>query len=221
MIEGAADRLREERERLGLSQRALSEAGEVHKNTQIAYEKGASPITLAYLERLTSTGLDIEYVMLGRRSGANTIVMPGSSTSSEVVLVPMHNMSVSAGGGAIVMDRLEVSGYWPFPIGEINEMSARSDQLHLLPVKGDSMSPTLNDGDWIMVDGSRRDWVDGLHVARFYEDLFVKRLQFEGRSIRLVSDNAGYRTIEIERSNEADVGAFEVIGRVIWKAGAI
>lgn len=221
MLEGAADRLREERDRLHLNQTEFSKMAGVSKNTQSAYESGSSPITLAYLDRIAAVGVDVEYVVLGRKPGSSLALAAGEAADDGLISVPMHNLAVSAGGGAIAIEAFDVVGYWPFPAKDLREMATRPDQLHLLPVKGDSMSPTLNDGDWIMVDGSRRDWVDGLHVARFYEDLFVKRVQFEGRSIRLVSDNAGYRTIEIERTNEADVSAFEIIGRVIWKAGLI
>ena len=143
------------------------------------------------------------------------------ATIDGLIRIPFHDISVSAGQGLLAMDRLEADGYWPMPVARLAEMSAAPEQLHLLPVKGDSMAPTLNDGDWVMIDRSRRDWVDGLYVARFHDDLFVKRVQFEGRMIRLVSDNASYRTIEIPRDDEADVAAFDLLGRVIWKAGSI
>ncbi|HHX9832680.1 TPA: helix-turn-helix domain-containing protein [Salmonella enterica subsp. enterica] len=61
-------RLREERERLGLSQSAMGEIGGVKKWTQIKYEKGDSSPDSVYLALLSKFGLDIQYVVVGEHS---------------------------------------------------------------------------------------------------------------------------------------------------------
>ncbi|EHF9643861.1 helix-turn-helix transcriptional regulator [Salmonella enterica] len=61
-------RLREERERLGLSQSTMGEIGGVKKWTQIKYEKGDSSPDSVYLALLSKFGLDIQYVVVGERS---------------------------------------------------------------------------------------------------------------------------------------------------------
>ncbi|EKD4648753.1 TPA: transcriptional regulator [Escherichia coli] len=61
-------RLREERERLGLSQVAMSDMGGVKKLTQLRYEKGDSFPDAAYLAALSRFGLDVQYVVLGVHS---------------------------------------------------------------------------------------------------------------------------------------------------------
>lgn len=61
-------RLREERERLGLSQVAMSDIGGVKKLTQLRYEKGDSFPDAAYLAALSRFGLDVQYVVLGIHS---------------------------------------------------------------------------------------------------------------------------------------------------------
>ena len=64
------DRLIEERKRFGLSQAAFGEAGGVQKRAQINYEKGERHPDAAYLERLAAIGVDVLYVLTGRRAPA-------------------------------------------------------------------------------------------------------------------------------------------------------
>ncbi|RJL44696.1 MULTISPECIES: helix-turn-helix domain-containing protein [Pectobacterium] len=65
---GIGARLREERERLDLSQVAMGEIAGVRKQTQLKYEKGDSSPDAAYLATLSKFGLDVLYVVLGKRS---------------------------------------------------------------------------------------------------------------------------------------------------------
>ncbi|MDT8883201.1 helix-turn-helix transcriptional regulator [Klebsiella aerogenes] len=61
-------RLREERERLGLSQVAMGEIGGVKKLAQLRYEQGKNCPDAEYLATLSKFGLDVQYVVLGVRS---------------------------------------------------------------------------------------------------------------------------------------------------------
>ena len=63
-------RLREERERLGLSQTELGEAGGVRKQAQHLYETGARQPDMAYLSAIATAGADVLYILTGRRSQA-------------------------------------------------------------------------------------------------------------------------------------------------------
>lgn len=63
-------RLKEERERLGLSQLALGEIGGVKKLAQLNYEKGERFPDASYLLAISHIGIDIQYVVTGARSAA-------------------------------------------------------------------------------------------------------------------------------------------------------
>lgn len=65
-------RLREERLRTGRSQVEFAEWGGASENSQTAYEKGRTPPTVAYLLRLGEQGVDIGYVLTGRRSAESS-----------------------------------------------------------------------------------------------------------------------------------------------------
>lgn len=64
------ERLREERVRLSLSQELMGESAGVRKQAQLKYEKGERQPDAAYLERLAAIGVDVLYVLTGRRAQA-------------------------------------------------------------------------------------------------------------------------------------------------------
>lgn len=62
------ERLREERERLGMSQTDFGALLGVSRGTQKNYELGASSLDLRYVTALEVHGVDAAYVLTGRRS---------------------------------------------------------------------------------------------------------------------------------------------------------
>lgn len=62
-----AERLREERGRLGLSQTAIAARADVTKMSQINYEKGIRVPDAKYLEAIDTAGADVLYILTGRR----------------------------------------------------------------------------------------------------------------------------------------------------------
>jgi transcriptional regulator with XRE-family HTH domain len=67
---GFGSRLREERERKGLTQDEFARLGGVQKLSQHRYEKGLSEPAIGYLYALASYGVDITYLLSGGRSAA-------------------------------------------------------------------------------------------------------------------------------------------------------
>ena len=62
------ERLREERERLGLNQTEFGALLGVSRGTQKNYELGANSIDLRYVAALEECGVDAGFVLTGRRS---------------------------------------------------------------------------------------------------------------------------------------------------------
>jgi len=60
-------RLRQERDRLGLSQADFAERGGVRRTTQHIYESDTRVPDLNYLERVREAGADLAYLVLGER----------------------------------------------------------------------------------------------------------------------------------------------------------
>lgn len=68
-------RLVEERKRLKIKQKEMAEKVGVHINSQLDYEKGRVPAFVAYLEQIAEMGVDVQYVLTGRRS-AEPVLTP-------------------------------------------------------------------------------------------------------------------------------------------------
>ena len=77
------DRLKEERERLGLSQSAAADIGGVQRTAQSNYERSNRSPDAGYLEALSRFGLDVLYVVTGVRS-------PAALTSDEEMLLTRY-----------------------------------------------------------------------------------------------------------------------------------
>ncbi|OLU22539.1 transcriptional regulator [Pseudomonas sp. PA15(2017)] len=82
-MSGIGDRLREERERLGMSQAVFGELGGVKANAQGNYEKGDRYPDAAYLAAVAERGVDVLYVVTGERRPTSA----DSISSAEVDLL--------------------------------------------------------------------------------------------------------------------------------------
>jgi transcriptional regulator with XRE-family HTH domain len=63
-------RLKEERERLGFSQPAFAAIGGASKGSQLSWEKGTATPNAEFLHEVARVGVDVLYVVTGRRNTA-------------------------------------------------------------------------------------------------------------------------------------------------------
>ncbi len=74
------NRLREERERLGLTQPVFAELAGAKKRTLIDWEKNVSSPTAVQLAQLAAAGADVLYILTGQRAGG---VKPAPALSAD------------------------------------------------------------------------------------------------------------------------------------------
>jgi phage repressor protein C with HTH and peptisase S24 domain len=136
-------------------------------------------------------------------------------SAAGLVSIKRHPVSVSAGPGAVVTEELG-KPYFAFDERWLKALTpSEASKLSIVRVEGDSMAPTLNAGDDILVDlgaasGRLRD---GIYVLRIDDAVVVKRLALNptGRRVTVQSDNPAY-------PDWPDFGLDDIrcIGRVIW-----
>ncbi|MDA7086523.1 helix-turn-helix transcriptional regulator [Pseudomonas sp. SA3-5] len=68
---GVGERLREERDRLGLNQTDFGIAAGVSRGTQKAYELESSSPDIRYLSTVQGMGVDVLYLLTGNRAAAD------------------------------------------------------------------------------------------------------------------------------------------------------
>lgn len=129
--------------------------------------------------------------------------------------IPLVEARLSGGGGSLeTSDR--VLGYYAFRREWLNG-KGMADAMRLMRVTGESMEPTIEDEDVVLVDLSQRDILAGkIYAVRMDDEIVVKRLEKKPGMLVLVSDNRKfYDPLEVQIEDQANV---EVIGRVIWMA---
>jgi len=154
---------------------------------------------------------------LARYFGVDEALLGAPAAGGAVGLVPVPRLDVGAAAGAGAFDGDErTRGHIAFDSAWLRRVaSGAPDQLSIIRVTGDSMAPTLGDGDEILVD--RGDAVarlrDGIYVLRIDAALVVKRLAL----------NPAARTLSIRSDNPAYPGwpdcapdAIDIVGRVVW-----
>ena len=140
---------------------------------------------------------------------------PELAAREGLIAVNRTAVRASAGPGAIVS---EESGrpYFAFDERWLKALTASpSDKLSIIRVEGDSMAPTLNPGDDILVDlaDCEERLRDGVYVLRIDDALVVKRIALHpiGGRVTVQSDNPAYPDWP-----DCDLGNLNCIGRVIW-----
>lgn len=92
------ERLKAERERLGLSQTALGEICQVTKGTQINYEKGDRSPDALYLAAFHAAGGDVMWVVTGQHGAAP---QAPALAPDEAALLDNYRKSPPAGRDAL------------------------------------------------------------------------------------------------------------------------
>lgn len=140
---------------------------------------------------------------------------PAPVPAGQLVPISRYAVSASAGPGAITGQERPVAqlGFSKDWLEQLTR--SKPDDLSIIKVEGDSMFPTLNDGDDIMVDRSAAHGKisDGIYVLRRDDTLMVKRITVSPskRSYNVSSDNPAYASWPDCSPNEIDV-----LGRVVW-----
>jgi hypothetical protein len=175
----------------------------------------------AYIQQFIKRGSpkrlpEKERGILARYFGVDERLLGGLAAPTGKVgfrTIPKLDVGASAGPGAI-NDAEALAGKIGFDEKWLRKLAADPAQLSLIRVEGDSMAPTLNSGDDIMVDSSVTSGAlrDGIHVIRMDDVLMVKRLA-KGPAGRLsvLSDNPAYPDWP-----NVDGATVAIIGRVVW-----
>lgn len=175
-----------------LTQDALSEA--MNYKTQGAvshYLNGSHPLNLKVAAKFARE-LRCSVEEFSPRLAA---LLPSQSGIPEGhVRIPVLDLTAQAGHGSEPEDYPAVREYLDLVEGYVrNTLRSNPDNLRILPARGDSMAPTIQDGDLLFVDtGVTHFDEEGIYVIVWAGALLVKRLtaDYDSRRIEIRSDNA-------------------------------
>ncbi len=153
----------------------------------------------------------VEEQLLGAPA-ARDVRRPGHVPPDGLLRIKQLQVGASAGPGSLADDEYaESMGFGPKWIRRLGVDPAR---LSLIAVDGDSMDPTLGDGDDILVDhsASSRPLRDGIYVLRMDDVLLVKRVAMgPSGKLSIRSDNPQYPDWD-----DVSPDSVNIIGRVVW-----
>lgn len=208
--------------RKGLSDAAASKLAVGHpsliKNLRMPRD-GEKRYNLPALMKLAEV-LDLEfYFGPPRETGpVEQIVLEGSDFAQ----VPVHKATLAAGGGADNHTE-ELAGHLAFRRSWLKRVGVAASAAVLARATGESMAPTIHDGDMLLIDRSKADPPAARRSAKdtrpspIYAILDVdtgarvKRLELAAPgTLALLSDNPSFapefRTVD----------SVKIIGKVVW-----
>jgi hypothetical protein len=200
-------------------ERLIEERGEEYSALSRLIGRNAAYVQ-QYIKRGTPKRLaEEDRRILARYFGVPEQLLGGSSDGvgggGGHVAVPQLDIGASAGSGAVPgqerpQSHIAFDPKWLRRLG-----AGDGSQLSVIRVAGDSMAPTLADGDEILVDrgDSAARLRDGIYVLRREEVLMVKRLALDpsGQKVAIRSDNEAYPSWP-----DCELGSIDIVGRVVW-----
>ena len=141
---------------------------------------------------------------------------PSPAPWENAIQVPLLANAGSMGQGTdvqhddVIMGTIALSPEWI--IKRVRPTTPQA--LRFIHAYGDSMAPTFEDGDVLLVDtGARDPAIDGVYVLEAHRRIFIKRVrQRMDGNFEVSSDNPNVKTVDVLNGDHA----VDVLGRVVW-----
>ena len=221
--EEMGERLAQIRTSLAINQSAMAKLIGVERDSWRRYEGGDMPNGKP-LARLASMGFSVDWILTGEgsmkssESPAQQALAP--NLGDDFVLLPRYGVKAAAGAGVTVRSE-QVVDYVAFRKSYIRD-TLRLDSTHLLLIQsvGDSMSPTIKDGDLLLVNRIVEAFRDSaIYCMAIGDDLIVKRVERRiNGDVVIKSDNERYSP-EVLTADAA--ASLHVVGQVVWHGGLL
>ncbi len=164
--------------------------------------------------------VSLAWLATGRGAMQNEVVGSLPAALQDFVFVPRYELRAGAGRGQLIENE-SVKGFLAFREDWVRSRLRRNPaNLVVVEAFGDSMSPTIADGDILLVDVSEeRVRGPAIYFVRAGSEALVKRIELKmDGSLLLKSDNPTYEPWAISSTEAAD---FKVLGKVVWAGGLV
>lgn len=227
------DRVRQCRKQKGWSQAKLAKEADVTQATISHVENNSSDQTKFLPQLAKALNVSSEFLLSGqdyinKQKGKmeDFVVVSGgkkgqSPSSEEYVLIPKFDVAGSCGSGSII-DHVDVDGGLVFSENWIKSQKLQVDKLVVIHAVGDSMYPSIEDGQVLLVDTSDLTPKSSkIYFLCIDGEYYIKRLINMITHWVIRSDNSDknqYPDIEI---NSDKMSTLQIEGRVCWKGGIL
>jgi phage repressor protein C with HTH and peptisase S24 domain len=183
------------------------------------YEQGTEiPLTVAAAVAAEAE-IPLEWIVTGRameRTGERLSSGDCIEIAAGFSFVPRYDVRPSGGPGAVeASGDLDGGSFVAFRTDWLRRLGIDPNRAEVIFAVGDSMDPTIRDGDLILVDRSIDRVVDnGIYVVTLGGLVLVKRVQSRSDGgIILSSDNSNYRDDVVPAG---ELPNLKIEGRVRW-----
>ena len=188
-----------------------AELGIENERFQQILEGKIEPPLLVLEGLVTKFGIDAQWLLTGKSYKPQT---QDIETNQDYEYIPMFDVEVSAGNGAAAYGVTDPAMHLAFRKDWLKSRGLFAKDLNCVVARGDSMEPTINSKDTLLVDTSKNNPRDGqIYVIRSSDVLWVKRIQRQiDGSLSLISDNPTYAPMQLNLDDHPDI---QVIGQVV------
>lgn len=162
-------------------------------------------------------GKFIQELKKSHSSGSAEII-----TGSDIAYISFYrDIGVSAGHGLDWDSDGQILSF-PIPLSFLHSKGITPDNALIVKVNGDSMSPTLNDNDLVVIDKNFSLSLNGIYVIKDnINGLRVKRLDKDkDGNLKVISDNKNYET-QIYSVAEMQDNTITILGKVTAKIAGV
>lgn len=134
-------------------------------------------------------------------------------SQSDYASIPLYSAEASAGCGCFQHDD-SIVGEHLVHLDDLKHLGLKKEDVCAIKARGDSMLPTLMDGDVLVVDTRQQEGVlDGVYAIALDTQLLVKRLRYDmsSQGYHIISDNPEHDNFLLPKK---DLARLHICGRI-------
>ncbi|MGM0608661.1 MAG: XRE family transcriptional regulator [Candidatus Muiribacteriota bacterium] len=196
------DRFKKLRKKLNISQKKLAEKINVPVTAISKYENGKiKPSSEVLKKLLKNLNVNINWILMG--SGDMLLYSEDDSETKKNYNKYIKNSHLTGLNNNFISHRLVK-----------NLKKELNINARIFLIKDDSMSPTLNIGDSVLVNFIDKIHTCGIYAFMINDNIFINRVQEFGKDLQLIFDNTLYQNYILKdyRKNKS----FKLLGEVVW-----
>lgn len=148
--------------------------------------------------------IDLKSLIQYNNDEIDTVVfLENSDAIVSQIRIPYLNIEASAGDG-YHNDNEYINSFITLTSGKFEAPIKNLIKPAIITIKGNSMEPTLKEGNMILVDAGNKEFIEGrIYIIRIKDNLYVKRLFKNPITEKIIckSDNPIHTTFEADKND--------------------
>jgi len=184
-------------------------------NRELAFIWGIDETSVSRKKRLGTQLTTKEIEAVEKKIGKS---LTSNNNEDEFMDIPVRGDVYASMGSGITVYNEDQTGVYKISRELARDIGVSLSNTQMIFASGDSMTPTIEGGDSLLIDLSKKEVYDGrIYCVRIEGQLYAKRLQkIPPYQIKVISDNKEkYDPFYVDFSKNIDYD-FEVIGEIRW-----